>query len=238
MSSRSAASAEMCEVEPLELEALDVELVELVELVALALPHAPLGGGGANEACDVDEVEELESTVATRSVRNVVSAFDSCVRSVSNCATVDDHELEAVDALEALDDELDEVSAVRRLVRSVSSSDSRLLALDELSVELEEGESPALVAPSGGLGGEPPTPRGPPRPPVQSPLAELWLPSDPPSCDRKFSTAADKPTAVGASEVDTVLLADVEADALADHWSEELLWLAQVACSSRNNWAC
>ena len=60
---------------------------------------------------------------------------------------VDDEALEsvddevAVDALETLEAELDESSAVNRLVRSVSSFDSRLLALDELSVELEEVEA-------------------------------------------------------------------------------------------------
>jgi hypothetical protein len=45
----------------------------------------------------------------------------------------------------------------------------------------------------------------------------------PPSCDRKASTAADRPTAVDASEVETALLADVDVDALAVEVSEELL---------------
>jgi hypothetical protein len=44
-----------------------------------------------------------------------------------------------------------------------------------------------------------------------------------PSCDRKASNAADKPTAVDASEVETVLLADAEVDALVVDVSEELL---------------
>ena len=58
-------------------------------------------------------------------------------------------------------------------------------------------------------------------------LAELWLLSDEMllSCDRKLSTAADSPTAVEASEVETVLLADAEVDALALDVSEELLCL-------------
>ena len=73
---------------------------------------------------------------------------------------VDDDALEAVDALDALDDELDESSADSRLERSVSSSDSRLLALDELSVELDEVE--LLETSGGGPGGGPPTPDGPP----------------------------------------------------------------------------
>jgi hypothetical protein len=62
--------------------------------------------------------------------------------------------------------------------------------------------------------------------------------SDPLSCDRKASTAADKPTAVDASEDVTAALADAEVDALVLELSEELLWLAQVAWSSCNNWAC
>ena len=231
MSSRSAASAVVFELESLELEALDVELMELVEL---ALSDALVAAED-----DANEVEELESTAETRSVRNVVSAFDSCVKSESSCATVDDDELETVDALEALDDELDDCNAVRRLVRSVSSSDSRLLALDELSVEVEEVE--LLETPGGGPGGGPPTPPGRPWPwwsPVETTLAELWLLSDPPSCDRKASTVADRPTAVEASEDVTAALADAEVDALVLELSEELFWLAQFASSSRSNWAC
>ena len=90
-----------------------------------------------------------------------MSAADSLATSETISDPVDDEALElvddevAVDALETLDDELDESSAVSRLVRSVSSVDSRLLALDELSVELEEVESLALVAPGGGPGGGP-----------------------------------------------------------------------------------
>jgi len=157
-----------------------------------------------------------------------LSAADSLATSETISDPVDDEALEsvddevAVDALETLDAELDESSAVNRLVRSVSSVDSRLLALDELSVELEEVESLALVAPGGGpgggAGGGPPTPPGPP-------AEELWpLLSDaaPPSCDRKASTAADRPTAVEASEVDVALLADVEVDAVVLDASEEL----------------
>ena len=80
-----------------------------------------------------------------------MSAADSLATSETISDPVDDEALEsvddevAVDALETLDDELDESSAVSRLVRSVSSVDSRLLALDELSVELEEVELLALV---------------------------------------------------------------------------------------------
>jgi hypothetical protein len=153
-------------LESLELEALDVELAELVELVALALFVAL--------ADDADEVEELESTFETRSVRYVVSAFDRAVRSESSSAMVDDDELEAVDALETLDDELDDSSAARRLVRSVSNAESRLLALDELSVELDEVELPETPGggpEGGGPGGEPPTLDGPPP-------AALWLLAD------------------------------------------------------------
>ena len=76
---------------------------------------------------------------------------------------VDDDALEAVDAVDALDtvdDELDESNADSRLERSVSSSDSRLLALDELSVEVDEVE--LLETPGGGPGGGSPTPDGPP----------------------------------------------------------------------------
>ena len=157
-----------------------------------------------------------------------MSAADSLATSETIADPVDDEALEsvdevAVDALETLDDELDDCSAASRLVRSVSSVDSTLLALDELSVELDELESLALETPGGGPpGGGPPTP---PKPPAESALPELWLLSDPApaSCDRKASTAADKPTAVDASEVETVLLADAEVDALVVEVSEELL---------------
>ena len=142
-----------------------------------------------------------------------MSAADSLATSETIADPVDDEALEsvddvAVDALETLDDELDDSSADSRLVRSVSSVDSRLLAL----------ETPGGGPPGGG----PPTP---PKPPVEALLAELWLLSDPApaSCDRKASTAADKPTAVDASEVETVLLADVEVDALVVEVSDELL---------------
>jgi len=96
-----------------------------------------------------------------------LSAADSLATSETVSDAVDDEALEAVDdevaidAVEALDDELDDSSAASRLVRSVSSSDSRLLALVELSVELD--------APGGGPGGGPPAPPGPP---VEAPLAE------------------------------------------------------------------
>ena len=141
---------------------------------------------------------------------------------------VDDDALEAVDeevatdALETLDDELEDSSAAKRLVRSASSSDSTLLALDELSVEVEETEEVELLETPGGgpPGGGPPTPSGPPD---EALLAALWLPSDPtpPSCDRKASTAADTPTAADASEVETALLAEVEVDALVVEASDE-----------------
>jgi hypothetical protein len=90
-------------------------------------------------------------------------------------APVDDEALEAVDdevaddaldALEALDDELDDSSAASRLVRSASSVDSRLLALDELSVELDELELPETLDGGGPPGGGPPTPDGPPLAPA------------------------------------------------------------------------
>jgi len=133
----------------------------------------------------------------------------------------------AVDALEALDDELDESSADSRLVRSVSSVDSRVAALDELSVELDdELESLELETPGGGPpGGGPPIPAGPP---AESALAELWLsPSEPalelPSCDRKLSRAADNPTAVEASETEIVALAEALADAEEDALALESL---------------
>jgi hypothetical protein len=58
-------------------------------------------------------------------------------------------------------------------------------------------------------------------------LAALWLLSDERllSCDRKLSSAADKPTAVDASADVTVLLVDVDAevDVLALELSELLL---------------
>jgi len=118
-----------------------------------------------------------------------LSAADSLATSETICDPVDDEALEsaddevAVDAVDALDDELDDWSAASRLVRSASSVDNRLLALDELSVELDELESLELETPGGGPGGGPPTPPGPPRPPFEAPLAELWLLSDetPPS---------------------------------------------------------
>ena len=134
---------------------------------------------------------------------------------------------DTVDAVEALDDELDDSSAASRLVRSVSSDDSKLLALDELSAELDELEL-AETLDGGGPGGGPPAPPGPP---IEAPLAELWLLSDEPllSCDRKAKIAVDSPTAVEASEVETVLLADVEVDALAVDVSEELFWPAKLA---------
>jgi hypothetical protein len=172
-----------------------------------------------------------------------LSAADSLATSETISDPVDDEALESVDdevaddAVEALDDELDDWSAASRLVRSASSVDNRLAALDELSVELDELESLELETPGGGPGGGPPTPPGPP---LEALLAELWLPSDetPPSCDRKASTAADRPTAVDASEDETVLLADVDVDALAVDVSDELLWLAKLAWSSRSNWVC
>ena len=162
-----------------------------------------------------------------------MSAADSLATSETIADPVDDEALEsvddvAVDALETLDDELDDCSAASRLVRSVSSVESRLLALDELSVELDELESLVLETPGGGPDGGgpdggPPTPDGPPLALLSD---ALWLPlldERLPSCDRKASTAADKPTAVDASEVETALLADVEVDALVVEVSDELL---------------
>ena len=148
--------------------------------------------------------------------------------------SVDD---DVADAVEPLDDEFDDCSAASKLARSVSSVDRRLEALDELSLELDEVESLALDAPGGGPGGGPPTP---PTPPADSPPAELPLLSEasPPSCERKLSTAADRPIAVEASEVETALLADVEVDALALHWSDELFRFAPAAWSSLNNRFC
>jgi hypothetical protein len=160
---------------------------------------------------------------------------------------VDDEALESVDdgvaldAVEALDDELDDSSAVSRFVRSASSVDSRLLALDELSDDVDELESLVLETPGGGPGGGPPTPPGPP---VDAPLAELWLllllDERLLSCDRKLSSAADRPTAVDASDDVTVLLVDVDAevDVLVLDVLEEVFWLAQVDWSSFNNCAC
>jgi hypothetical protein len=175
-----------------------------------------------------------------------LSAADSLATSEMISDPIDDEALESVDddvaldAVEALDDELDDSSAVSRLVRSASSVDSRLLALDELSDDVDELESLVLETPGGGPGGGPPAPLGPPGPALEAPLAELWLLSEetPPSCDRKASTAADSPIAVDASEIETALLADAEVEALALVVSEELLWLAKLACSSRNSWAC
>ena len=177
-----------------------------------------------------------------------MSAADSLATSETISDPVEDEALDsaddevAVDALEALDDELDDWSAASRLVRSASSVDSRLAALDELSVELDELESLELETlgggpDGGGPDGGPPTPPGPP---LEAPLAELWLLSDEPlpSCDRKAKIAADSPTAVEASEIETVLLADVEVDALAVDVSEALFWFAKLAWSSRNNWVC
>jgi hypothetical protein len=109
------------------------------------------------------------------------------------------------------------------LVRSVSSSDSRLLALDELSVELDELKSLVLETPGGGPDGGPPTPDGPPLALLSDELWLLLLDERPPSCDRKASTAADSPMEVDASEDVTALLADVDVDALAVVVSEELL---------------
>ena len=163
-----------------------------------------------------------------------MSAADSLATSETISDPVDDEALEsvddevAVDAVETLDDELDDSSAARRLVRSVSSADSRLLALDELSVELDELESLVLETPDGGPDGGGPDggPPTPDRPPLALLSDALWLPlldERLPSCDRKASTAADSPMEVDASEDVTVLLADVDVDALAVDVSEELL---------------
>ena len=72
-----------------------------------------------------------------------MSAFDSVATSETIADRVeDDAALESVDdedvVDEALDDEFDDCNAVSRLVRSVSSVDSRLAALVELSLELED----------------------------------------------------------------------------------------------------
>jgi hypothetical protein len=72
-----------------------------------------------------------------------LSAFDSVATSETIADRVeDDAALESVDdedvVDEALDDEFDDCNAVSRLVRSVSSVDSRLAALVELSLELED----------------------------------------------------------------------------------------------------
>jgi hypothetical protein len=112
-------------------------------------------------------------------------------------------------------------------VRSVSSVDSRVAALDELSVELDdEVESLELETPGGGPpGGGPPIPAVPP---AESALAELWLPPSEPvlellSCVRKLSRAADNPTAVEASETEIVALAEALADAEEDALALESL---------------
>ena len=175
-----------------------------------------------------------------------MSAADSLATSERNADPVDDESLESVDdevaddaleALDTLDDELVDSSAASRLVRSVSSVDSRLLALDELSVALDdELESLALETPGGGPGGGPPTPLGAPAPPLEASLVELWPLSEetPLSCDRNASTAADSPIAVDASEDVIELLADAEVEALVLVVSEELFWLAKLVWSSRN----
>jgi len=127
---------------------------------------------GASEACEADEVEdadEVESTLERRFVRYAVNASDSWLMSEAICEAVDVEEAvdvdEAMEAVEAVDVEdaveaLDDCSALNRLVRSASSVDSRLLALVELSVELDEVE--LLETPGGGPDGGPPTPDGPP----------------------------------------------------------------------------
>ena len=108
-----------------------------------------------------------------------MSAADSLATSETISDPVDDEALESVDdevaddAVEALDDELDDWSAASRLVRSASSVDNRLAALDELSVELDELESLELETPGGGPEGGPPTPPRPPGPPLEALLAEL-----------------------------------------------------------------
>lgn len=102
-----------------------------------------------------------------------MSACDRLATSETIADRVEDDEaLESVDdddTVDALDDELDDCSAASRLVRSVSSDDSKLLALDELSVELDELEVPETPD-GGGPGGGPPAPPGPP---IEAPLAEL-----------------------------------------------------------------
>jgi len=121
---------------------------------------------GASEACEADEVEdadEVESTLERRFVRYAVNASDSWLMSEAICEAVDvDEAMEAVEAVDVEDavEALDDCSALNRLVRSASSVDSRLLALVELSVELDEVE--LLETPGGGPDGGPPTPDGPP----------------------------------------------------------------------------
>jgi hypothetical protein len=97
-----------------------------------------------------------------------LSAFDSVATSETIADRVeDDAALESVDdedvVDEALDDEFDDCNAVSRLVRSVSSVDSRLAALVELSLVLElEDELELLEFDT--LGGGPP---------IEALLAEL-----------------------------------------------------------------
>jgi hypothetical protein len=198
----------------------------LVELVALALSDELVALDSAAEACvepdadDVEDVDDVESSAEIKSARNVFKSFDNSLRSALRLDDDADESDETSAADEADDDELaeeivddddDDSSAARRFVRSVSSVDNRLDALDDEVEEfdaLEDVEEPG-GSPGGGPGGGPPAPPGPPDPWLSPPDALLL------SCERNASAVADSPTELEASIVDAALVTELDVLAVA-----------------------
>jgi hypothetical protein len=167
MSSRYASSFRVCVVASLallEFDALAVfDVLALLDEEALWLGDSHGGGGGgAEEACDKLDVEDVDEVAEValvappaerRSARNVPMSF---VNSLSSLWVTDADEALAEDAEELVDvAEVDEaeliaVRSLEILVKSVSSSASRLLVV--LDVLLDDDDE---LTPGGGPGGGP-----------------------------------------------------------------------------------
>ncbi len=140
-----------------------VELVALVLSDELALSVEPDwlaasqgGGGGADAACDESEDEEdedVESAVDARSVNKVLRSAANWASSLLLLLLLllvdDDDELSEEDVADVVDAELSESKSVTSWLRSFSSAESPLLALDESDDEVEdEDEEAELLLPN------------------------------------------------------------------------------------------